>query len=59
VKPPKSILDRSFRWTSPACTDVAATFRRIRKAMAEEQQQQAANDEEQRRKVKPIAKAKP
>lgn len=29
MKPPRSILDPKFRYTSSARTDVAATFRRI------------------------------
>jgi hypothetical protein len=33
MKPPISILDRRFRWTSSDRTDVAATFARIREQM--------------------------
>ena len=32
-QPPKSILDPTFKYTNSASTDVAATFRRIRKEM--------------------------
>ena len=41
MKPPKSILDRAFKWVPPAKQDCAATFRRIRKELAESQAQTA------------------
>jgi hypothetical protein len=50
MNPPKSILDPSFKYVPAACTDVGATFRRIRAAQkqaaesvrAETQQNQAS-----------------
>lgn len=38
MKPPKSILDRAFKWTPPAKQDCAATFRRVRKEMEAQKQ---------------------
>lgn len=36
MKPPKSILDRSFQYTPSAQTDLAKTFRRVRKEQERE-----------------------
>jgi hypothetical protein len=48
MKPPKSILDRSFQYTPSAQTDVRKTFRRI-------QREQRANDAERIEKVKQLS----
>ena len=36
MKPPKSILDPAFKYVPPAKQDCAATFRRVRKELAEQ-----------------------
>lgn len=46
--PPWSILDRSHKWIPAANTDVAATFRRIRR------EQRKAREQEQAKRVIPI-----
>ena len=51
MKPPKSILDRSFPYVSSARTDIAKTFRRIIKQQAAER---AALEAEKVNKVTPI-----
>jgi hypothetical protein len=48
MKPPKSILDRSFQYTPSAQTDLAKTFRRI-------QREQRANEQERTDKVKQLS----
>lgn len=37
MKPTKRITDPAFRYVSAAATDIAATFRRIRREQAKEQ----------------------
>jgi len=54
VKPPRSLLDKDFRYTPSAKTDLAATFRRIRKELEAQQQRQAANESEVAAKVAPL-----
>lgn len=51
MKPPRSILDPKFRYTSSARTDVAATFRRILR-------QHEANIVERTEKVAPLKQRK-
>jgi len=44
MTPPRSVLDRRFRWTSSAATDIRRTFARYRKqqkALAEQKREQA------------------
>ncbi|MCR4300664.1 MAG: hypothetical protein NUV51_03565 [Sulfuricaulis sp.] len=53
MKPARSILDKNFRYTTAAGTDVAATFRRIRRELAE---QQKSAQQEVTQKVRPIKK---
>ena len=36
MKPPRSILDPAFKYVPPAKQDCAATFRRIRRELAEQ-----------------------
>lgn len=43
MKPTKSILDKSFVYRSAAQTDLAATFRRIRKQQQEREREQEQN----------------
>jgi hypothetical protein len=51
----KSILDPSFKYTNAASTDVAATFRRIRREQAEAvKREHDATIAEQFRKVQPL-----
>ena len=50
----KSILDPTFKYTNAASTDIAATFRRIRRERAEAAKQAQAVVEEQAVKVQPI-----
>jgi hypothetical protein len=54
----KSILDRSFRYTSSAQTDVRKTFARIRREQQIYQHAQAQADAEARLKVSPIRGAR-
>jgi hypothetical protein len=54
----KSILDRSFRYTSSAQTDVRKTFARIRREQQMHQHAQAQADVEARLKVSPIRGAR-
>lgn len=49
---PKSILDRTFKYTPSSKTDLAATFRRVRKELAEQALQTS-------KVVAPIRKVKP
>jgi len=48
---PKSILDRSFRYTPAAATDVRKTFARIRREQAERDKAQTSADAEAKQKV--------
>ena len=50
----KSILERSFRYVNSAETDIAATFRRIRRELKEQERARAAVAAEAALKVKPI-----
>lgn len=50
----KSLLDRSFKYTSSVETDLAATFRRIRREQKEQDEARAAAEAETKAKVKPI-----
>ena len=52
MKPPKSILDKSFSYRNASETDVAATFKRVRRQLAEQQKA----DQEVAQKVRPITK---
>jgi hypothetical protein len=54
----KSILDRSFRYTSSAQTDVRKTFARIRRELRSCEQAQARADAEAKLKVSPIRAAR-
>ncbi len=59
----KSILDRSFRYTPSAQTDLRKTFARVRRAQAREMQaaatRDAANQAEAKLKVAPLRRGKP
>ena len=60
LEPRIRITDEAFRYTPAAATDVAATFKRARKRMAEEAAaRQAADDAEREAKVRAIRKAAP
>lgn len=50
----KSILDPSFRYTNAASTDVAATFRRIKREQQKQIEAEAAAEAERAVKVQPI-----
>ena len=50
----KSILDRSFRYTSSVETDLRKTFARIRREQRVQQQTLAHTDAEARAKVRPL-----
>ena len=52
MKPPRSILDKEFSYIGSARTDLAATFRRIRKQIAEDLKKQESSN------VKPLTKRK-
>jgi hypothetical protein len=54
ARPRVSILNKSFKWTGSANTDVAATFRRARKALAEQQAAQQRDADEAKAKVAPM-----
>lgn len=54
----KSILDRSFRYTSSAQTDVRKTFARVRREQQMQQQAQAQADAEAMPKIAPIRVAR-
>jgi hypothetical protein len=55
TRPPKSILDPSFRYTNSASTDLRKTFERVRAEMAAEQARDAAsNAAEAAAKVAPL-----
>jgi hypothetical protein len=54
----KSILDRSFRYTSSAQTDVRKTFARIRRELQTREQAQARADAEAKLKVSSIRAAR-
>lgn len=51
----KRLLDKTFRYVKAGDTDVAATFRRIRKQLKEQAEQEAAKPAEN---VKPLRSAK-
>jgi hypothetical protein len=51
----KSILDRSFRYTPSAHTDVRKTFARIRKQQAEQQAANQRAEEEVREPARKMA----
>jgi septal ring factor EnvC (AmiA/AmiB activator) len=55
----KSILDKSFRYTSSAGTDLKKTFARIRRERARHAEAEAAREAETVRKVAPISRHKP
>ena len=54
----KSILDRSFRYTSSAATDLRRTFARIRREQRERELVQIQANAEARIKVAPIRRGK-
>lgn len=54
----KSILDRSFRYTPAASTNIAATFRRIRAQLKQAEKERLEREQEARVKVKQIARGK-
>ncbi|OGA40783.1 MAG: hypothetical protein A3G24_23435 [Betaproteobacteria bacterium RIFCSPLOWO2_12_FULL_62_13] len=54
----KSILDRSFRYTSSAQTDLRKTFARIRRERREQELGQVQANAEARIKISPIRPAK-
>jgi len=53
MKPPRSILDRSFRYVPAVKTDVAATFARVRR---EQLARDRATTEETARVVRPLTR---
>jgi len=54
----KSILDRSFHYTTSVETDVRKTFARVRREMRKREQAQAIADAEAKKKVLVIAPRK-
>ena len=54
----KSILDRSFRYTSSAATDLKKTFERIRREQRQQFMAQAPADAPVRAKVSTIGQGK-
>ena len=57
MKPPRSILDPTFRYVPAASTDLGRTFARLRRELSARDR---ANAEETARVVRPITrKAKP
>lgn len=54
----KSILDKSFQYRNSSETDLAKTFARVRRQMAEDAKREAAAQAEVAVKVKPITKAR-
>ena len=50
----KSILDRSFRYTSSVETDLRKTFARIRREQRAQQQSRAQADAEALAKIRPL-----
>ncbi len=54
----KSILDRSFRYTSSASTDLRKTFARIRRERQEQDLAQAHANTEAKIKISPIGRGK-
>lgn len=54
----KSIFDRSFKYVSAAETDVAATFRRVRRRLLQEAETRALNDAEAKAKVSTLKQRK-
>ena len=54
----KSILDRSFHYTTSVETDVRKTFARVRREMRKRELAQAAADAELKRKVLVISPRK-
>ena len=53
---PVNILDKNFRYTNAASTDIARTFARVRKQLAEEAKRKAENEVEATKKVAKIAR---
>jgi len=51
MRPPRSILDRSFEYTPSAKTDIKRTFKRVRREQLEDQQRADANAKEAQAKV--------
>ncbi len=52
---PKSILDRSFRYTPAASTDISLTFKRVRRQLKQEAEAEQRRGAEQQRKVAAIS----
>ena len=50
----KSILDRSFRYTSSVVTDLRKTFARIRREQRAQQQSRVQADAEAFAKIRPL-----
>jgi hypothetical protein len=55
MKPPKPITDPSFRYTNAASTDIAATFRRIRREQKAAAEAERQAEIERREKVRKLA----
>ena len=51
-----SILKPSFRYTDSASTNIAKTFAKIRKQIAEEEKKKQAAEDERQEKVRSIGK---
>ena len=51
-----SILNPSFRYTDSASTNIAKTFAKIRKQLAEEEKRKQAAEAERQEKVRSIGK---
>ncbi len=56
MKPPKSILNRAFRYTPAAKTDIRRTFARARRELAAAAQVEQENRNEAASKVLPLPK---
>jgi hypothetical protein len=54
MKPPRSILDKSFHYTPAAQSDIRQRFRRIRRQLLEEARRKEAEAAERASTVQPI-----
>lgn len=52
----KSIMDPSFKYVPAVATNIAKTFARVRKEMAEQKEREEASKREAEDKVRPLTK---
>lgn len=58
MKPPRSILDKSFTYRNAASTDIRETFERIRREQKAKEEQEQRNAAEAERKTIALRRSK-